>query len=80
MDNVEMTLMSNYYHFFPDGHETRDEQFISLSRKGAIHELENDFILLLEVDKDLAAAYQETIVTLEEMSNEEYETLKGTLV
>lgn len=80
MDNVEMILMSNYYHIYPNGNQTRNENFIGLSRKGAIHELEEDFDLLLEVDPDLATSYQETIVTLEEMTNEEYEALKGTLV
>ncbi|EJP24350.1 hypothetical protein HMPREF1514_1796 [Streptococcus sp. AS20] len=80
MDNVEMILMSNYYHIYPNGNQTRNENFISLPRKGAIHKLEEDFNFLLEVDSDLVTAYQETIVTLEEMTNEEYEALKGTLV
>ncbi|MEI4392926.1 transcriptional regulator [Streptococcus anginosus] len=80
MDNVEMILMSNYYHIYPNGNQTRNENFISLPRKGAIHELEEDFNLLLEVDSDLASAYQETIVMLKEMTNAEYETLKDTLV
>lgn len=80
MDNVEMILMSNYYHIYPNGNQTRNENFISLPRKGAIHKLEEDFNLLLEVDSDLASAYQETIVMLKEMTNAEYETLKDTLV
>lgn len=80
MDNVEMILMSNYYHIFPDGKQTLNEDFISLPRKAAIHELKEDVTLLLAVDSDLAVAYQETITKLEEMTNEDYETFKGTII
>ncbi|RKW07230.1 MAG: hypothetical protein D8H99_03220 [Streptococcus sp.] len=54
-----------------------DEDFFKLSRKAAIHELQNDLKEQEELELDLAEETTETINYLKSINDAEYEELKN---
>jgi hypothetical protein len=74
---VEETLATYFTTFAPDGVLKPDEDFFKLSRKAAIHELQNDLKEQEELELDLAEETTETINYLKSINDAEYEELKN---
>lgn len=74
---VEETLATYFTIFAPDGVLKPDEDFFKLSRKAAIHELQNDLKEQEELELDLAEETTETINYLKSINDAEYEELKN---
>ena len=74
---VEETLATYFTTFAPDGVLKPDEEFFKLSRKAAIHELQNDLKEQEELELDLAEETTETINYLKSINDAEYEELKN---
>lgn len=74
---VEETLATYFTTFAPDGVLKPDEDFFKLSRKAAIHELQNDLKEQEELELDLAEDTTETINYLKSINDAEYEELKN---
>lgn len=72
---VEETLATYFTTFAPDGVLKPDEDFFKLSRKAAIHELQND--LKEQEELELAEDTTETIAYLQSINDTEYEELKN---
>lgn len=74
---VEETLATYFTTFAPDGVLKPDEEFFKLSRKAAIHELQNDLKEQEELELELAEDTTETINYLKSINDTEYEELKN---
>lgn len=74
---VEETLATYFTTFAPDGVLKPDEDFFKLSRKAAIHELQNDLKEQEELELELAEDTTETINYLKSINDTEYEELKN---
>ena len=74
---VEEILATYFTTFAPDGVLKPDEEFFKLSRKAAIHELQNDLKEQEELELELAEDTTETINYLKSINDTEYEELKN---
>lgn len=74
---VEETLATYFTTFTPDGVLKPDEDFFKLSRKAAIHELQNDLKEQEELELELAEDTTKTINYLKSINDAEYEELKN---
>lgn len=74
---VEETLATYFTTFAPNGVLKPDEDFFKLSRKAAIHELQNDLKEQEELELELAEDTTETINYLKSINDAEYEELKN---
>jgi hypothetical protein len=74
---VEETLATYFTTFAPDGVLKPDEEFFKLSRKAAIHELQNDLKEQEDLELELAEDTTETINYLKSINDTEYEELKN---
>lgn len=74
---VEETLATYFTTFAPDGVLKPDEDFFKLSRKAAIHELQNDLKEQEDLELELAEDTTETINYLKSINDTEYEELKN---
>ena len=74
---VEETLATYFTTFAPDGVLKPDEEFFKLSRKAAIHQLQEDLKDQEELELELAEDTTETINYLKSINDTEYEELKN---
>ena len=74
---VEETLATYFTTFAPDGVLKPDEEFFKLSRKAAIHQLQEDLKEQEELELELAKDTTETIAYLQSINDAQYEELKS---
>lgn len=80
MTNIDATLLTNLFHFELDGHLRKNEEFIKLTRRSALNSLQVDYKELKENGIDLADYYNEAINHIKELTDQEYEKMKESIL
>ncbi|MGT2755751.1 hypothetical protein [Streptococcus ovuberis] len=80
MEALELTLHQYYYNYGPTDRPKLDQNAIRQSRREVIYQLEQDTILAQKQELDIAHSYQESIVLLKRMTDEEYQLLRNGLL
>lgn len=76
-ETVEETLTTYFLTFAPGAELKPDGEFLQLSRKAAIHQLQEDLKEQEELELELAEDTTETINYLKSINDTEYEELKN---
>lgn len=76
-ETVEETLTTYFLTFAPGAELKPDGEFLQLSRKAAIHQLQEDLMEQEELELELAEDTTETIAYLQSINDAEYEELKS---
>jgi hypothetical protein len=76
-ETVEETLTTYFFTFAPGAELKPDVEFLQLSRKAAIHQLQEDLKEQEELELELAEDTTETINYLKSINDTEYEELKN---
>lgn len=76
-ETVEETLTTYFFTFAPGAELKPDGEFLQLSRKAAIHQLQEDLKEQEELELELAEDTTETIAYLQSINDAQYEELKS---
>ncbi|HGK7029808.1 TPA: hypothetical protein ACJ5SW_001784 [Streptococcus agalactiae] len=80
MTSIDTTLLTNLYHFEMNGHLKKNEEFIKLTRRSALNSLQEDYKELKEKEIDLAEDYNEAIIHIKRLTDQEYEEMKESIL